>query len=275
MRRFVVGFLFVLAFAGCLPAQSFTTGPCDSDEGNTNNHGWLGHQDRACELRRTTVPLIDGQLSVSGKNDGIEVIGEERADVALEARVIAQDTDRDAALSLVREVKIVTTGTIHAEGPTMWGLSRRSWYVNYRLHVPRHLAAQLHTENGGISITNIDGVINADTTNGGLTLNDLGGDVHATTVNGGLDVRLDGNQWRGAGLIAKSTNGGVSVKAPDHYSAHLVAGTVNGGVSVGFPIIVQGKINRSSIDTNIGQGGPTLQFHTVNGGVSIHPINRD
>ncbi len=275
MRRFVVGCLFVLFFAGRLPAQSFTTGPCDSDEGNTNNHGWLGHQDRVCELRRTTLPLINGQLSVSGKNDGIEVIGEERADVALEARVIAQDSDRDAALSLAREVKIVTSGTIHAEGPTMWGLSRRSWYVNYRLHVPRHLAAELHTENGGISITNVAGVINADTTNGGLTLNDLGGDVHATTVNGGLDVRLDGSQWHGAGLMAKSTNGGVSVKAPDHYSAHLIAETVNGGVSVGFPITVQGKINRSSIDTNIGQGGPTLHFHTVNGGVSIHPISQD
>jgi hypothetical protein len=255
MRKFVVGCLFVLLFAGRLPAQSFTTGPCEGDEGNTHNNSWLGHQDRVCELRRTTLPLSNGQLSVSGKNDGIEVIGEERQDIALEARVIAQGADRDEALSLVREVKIVTTGTIHADGPTTWGLSRRSWYVNYRLHVPRHLAAQLHTSNGG------------------LVLDDLGGDVHATTVNGGLDVRLDGNQWRGAGLVAKTTNGGVSVKAPDHYSAHLVAETVNGGVSVGFPITVQGKINRSSIDTNIGQGGPTLHFQTVNGGVSIHPIN--
>jgi hypothetical protein len=39
---------------------------------------------------------------------------------------------------------------------------------------------------------------------------------------------------------------------------------------VGFPITVQGKI-RNHIDTNIGQGGATLQFETVNGGVSIHP----
>ena len=275
MRKFVVGCLFVLLFAGRLSAQSFTTGPCEGDEGNTHNNGWLGHQDRVCELRRTTLPLSNGQLSVSGKNDGIEVIGEERQDIALEARVIGQGADRDEAMSLVREVKIVTSGTIHADGPTTWGLSRRSWYVNYRLHVPRHLAAQLHTENGGISITNIDGVINADTSNGGLVLDDLGGDVHATTVNGGLDVRLDGNQWRGTGLVAKTTNGGVSVKAPDRYSAHLVAETVNGGVSVGFPITVQGKINRSSIDTNIGQGGPTLHFQTVNGGVSIHSSNGD
>jgi hypothetical protein len=76
MRRFVAGCLFVLVFAGRLPAQSFTTSQCDSDEGNTNNHAWFGHQDRACELRRTTLPVINGQLSLSGKNDGIEVIGE-------------------------------------------------------------------------------------------------------------------------------------------------------------------------------------------------------
>jgi hypothetical protein len=275
MRKFVVGWLFVLVFAGRLSAQSFTTGPCEGDEGNTHNNSWFGREDRVCELRRATLPLSNGQLSVSGKNDGIEVIGEERQDVALEARVIAQGADHDELQSIVREVKIVTSGTIHADGPTMWGLSRRSWYVNYRLHVPRHLAAQLHTENGGISITNVEGVVSADTTNGGLILKDLGGDVHATTVNGGLEVRLDGNQWRGIGLVAKTTNGGVSVKAPDHYSAHLVAETVNGGVSVGFPITVQGKINRSSIDTNLGQGGPTLHFQTVNGGVSIHPVNGD
>jgi DUF4097 and DUF4098 domain-containing protein YvlB len=61
------------------------------------------------------------------------------------------------------------------------------------------------------------------------------------------------------------------VKAPNDYSAHLVAETVNGGISVDFPITVQGKI-RNHIDTNIGQGGATVQFQTVNGGVEI---NRD
>jgi len=275
MRRWVAGCLFALLFAGRLPAQSFTTSPCDGDQGNTTNNSWLfGHQERVCELRRATLPLINGQLSVSGKNGGIEVIGEERQDIALEARVIAQDSGRDEALSLAREVKIVTTGTIHAEGPQMSGFFHRSWSVNWSLRVPRHVAAELHTVNGGIKVTNVVGVIHADTTNGGLILDDLAGDVHATTVNGGSDVRLDGNEWRGAGLVVKSTNGGVSVKAPDHYSAHLVAETVNGGIAVGFPTTVQGKIH-NHIDTNIGQGGATLHFQTVNGGVSIHPTQRD
>jgi hypothetical protein len=271
MRKFLILLLFAWLFAGRLSAQSFATGPCGPDEGNTNNNWLFGHQDRVCELRRATLPLIQGQLSLAGKNGGIEVIGEERQDVALEARVIAQDGSREEAESLLREVKIITTGTIHAEGPESRGFSHRNWSVNWSLHVPRHLAADLHTANGGIKVTNLVGAIKVDTMNGGLILDDLGGEVHATTVNGGLDIRLDGNEWRGAGLVAKSTNGGVSVKAPEHYSAHLVAETVNGGISVGFPITVQGKI-RHQIDTNIGQGGATLHFQTVNGGVSIDPI---
>ena len=95
MSRFVVGCFFVLLFAGSLHAQSFTTTPCNDDEGNNN---WFGHPGRVCELRRTTLPLINGQLSVSGENGGIEVIGEERQDIALEARVIAQGADRDELL---------------------------------------------------------------------------------------------------------------------------------------------------------------------------------
>jgi hypothetical protein len=270
MRKFIVGCLLALLFSASLLAQTFTTTPCTGDEGNTNNSWFSGHQERVCELRSTTVPVVDGQVSLSGENGGIEVIGEERRDTALEARVIVQDASREKAESIEREIKIVTTGTIHAEGPRMFGWSHGSWSVNYRLRVPRRVAAQLHTQNGGIELTNVDGVINADTTNGGLTLDDLGGDVHARTVNGGLQVKLDGTQWRGNGLFAKSTNGGISVKAPENYSAHLVAETVNGGIEVGFPITIQGKI-RNHIDTNIGQGGATLQFETVNGGVSIHP----
>jgi hypothetical protein len=270
MRSLAAGFGFALPllFAIPLQAQSFTTGPCNGDEGNTRNTSFFGNKEKACELRRTTLPLVNGELSVSGKNGGIEVIGEDRHDIELEARVVAQDSSSERAKSLLKEIKVLTDGTIRADGPTFSGWFGKSWYVNFRLHVPHHLAVRLHSENGGIDISNIDGEIQADTTNGGLSLHDLGGKVQARTVNGGLDIVLNGTQWHGEGLFAKSTNGGVTVKAPDHYSAHLVASTVNGGITVGFPITIQGSI-RNHIDTQIGQGGSTIQVETTNGGVSI------
>jgi hypothetical protein len=274
MRLFAPGLGYALPLLLAIPlhAHSFAISNCHGDEGNTSNNSFFGNKEKVCELRRTTLPLINGQLSVSGKNGGIEVIGEDRRDIALEARVIAQASSSERAKSLLKEIKILTDGAIRAEGPASNGLlgllGGSSWYVNYRLHVPRHLAAQLHSENGGIDISNIDGEIDADTTNGGLTLHNLGGKVHATTVNGGLDVVLDGTQWHGEGLFAKSTNGGVTVKAPNRYSAHLIAATVNGGISVAFPITIHGSVSHH-LDTQIGQGGPTIQFETTNGGVSI------
>jgi hypothetical protein len=43
---------------------------------------------------------------------------------------------------------------------------------------------------------------------------------------------------------------------------------VNGGISVDFPVAVQGDI-KNHLDTNLGDGGPTVEVKTVSGGVSI------
>ena len=230
--------------------------------------GW-SHQERVCELRRTVLPLVGNQVDVIGTDGGIDVIGEDRKDIALEVRITAYAPTKDKAEQLLHQVKIATGSTIRDEGPHASGFFTRSGYsANYRLHVPRHLSGRFHTENGGVEVQGLDGVLHPETTNGGLTLKDLAGDVHATTVNGGVHITLAGESWNGAGLSARSTNGGISVTAPDGYSAHLVAKTVNGGVNVGFPVTVQGTI-KNDLDSNLGKGGPTIRLETVNGGVSI------
>ena len=252
----------LLCLATSLHAQTFTTGPCKED------HDWGGSDVRLCELRSTTLPLSGGQLNVLGKNGGIEVLGEDRRDIALEAEVITQASTREQAESMAREISITTDGTIQAKGPHGFTVPHRNWQVNYRLHVPHQLTAQLHTENGGIDLSRLSGKIDAETTNGGLHLDQLAGDINATTTNGGLEISLSGDHWLGAGLTARTTNGSVNLRAPSAYSAHLTAETTNGAVSVNFPITVQGTI-RNRIETNLGQGGTPLRLETTNGNVSI------
>ena len=263
MRPMVVACVASLLIVPSAFAQSFTTAPCSNEDGSSN-HSWSsGARERACESRRTTLPLA-GQLQVVGKNGGIEVVGEDRSDVALEAQVIGQASSREDAERLVREVRVETAGTIHAEGP-----KTGNWSVNFKLRVPRHLAAELNTENGGINLANLDGTVRAQTVNGGISLSDMSGDVHVTTTNGGLHISLAGDSWQGAGLVAKSTNGGVHVTMPANYSAHLIAGTVNGGTDVRLPMMVNAINSRHHIDGQIGHGGPLVQVETVNGGVAI------
>ena len=268
MRIFIPVCVAACFIVGPLHAQTLTKSPCNADSKNSGSGSWFSRQERVCELRRGTLPLENGRLSISGKNGSIEVVGEDRRDVALEAQVTAQASSREEARAIEEKVQILTAGTIHAEGPQFSGFGQSHWSVNYRVHVPRHLDVNLHTENGSLSVSSVDGSVQADTTNGALTLQDLAGRVHADTVNGGVQVKLAGDGWHGAGLDARSTNGGVSVLTPVHYSAHLAAYTVNGGVSVAFPVTVQGTIH-NHLETNLGRGGATIHLETVNGGISV------
>lgn len=270
MPRLVLAASALLLLAPIAHAQSFSTGPCNGDQGRTSSYSFLGlAQQHACELRKTVLPSRS-QVNISNGNGGIEVIGQDRNDIALEARVMASAGSREDAESLLHEVKIDLGDTIHADGPSSSILlSRRSWYVNYRLMVPRHIAAQLHTVNGGIELSGLDGNVKAETTNGGISLRDLAGEVHARTTNGGIEAVLSGDRWNGAGLFANTTNGGITVSVPQQYSAHLLASTTNGGLSVDLPLN-GGGINRRHVDANLGNGGATVQFMTTNGGVGIN-----
>lgn len=247
--------------AAQLPS-SWSTGQC---EDNKNHWG----QARACEMRRTTFALPGGHLSVETENGGIQVTGEDRSDVALEAKVQAWGPSESDAKDLLKEVAIETAGgNVRDHAPKRSFFGRQGYAVEYHLRVPRHLAADLHTVNGGVDLSRIDGAIRFATTNGGVSLSRVAGDVQGHTVNGGLDIALDGDTWHGEGLRAETMNGGVDMRIPSGYSAHLETATVNGGISVGFPITIQGEI-KNHLSTDIGHGGPTVHVQTVNGGVSI------
>ncbi len=279
MRRFVV---FVLAFCAivvlgvALPhsrfqacAASAAQLPANWHAGDCDNTGSHWGEPHVCQMRRTTFTLPAGHLSVDTTNGGIDVTGEDRSDVALEARVVAWGPSESAAQNVLNQVSIDTgNGDVRDHGPKSAFFGRNGYSVDYHLRVPRHLAAEVHTQNGGIHLTQLDGTIRFSTTNGGVDLAALSGDVAGRTTNGGLDIALAGDRWQGAGLRADTTNGGIDLRIPGNYSAHLETSTVNGGISVAFPITIQGEI-KNHLETDLGSGGATIHAQTVNGGVSI------
>jgi len=278
MRRFT---LFVLCFTAIvvlgvsLPhARRHVQAAAAAQSGNwhkgdceDNSDHW--GQAHVCQMRRTTFALPSGHLCVNTMNGGIDITGEDRPDVALEARVTAWAPSESEADDLLSQVVIDTgNGDIRDHGPHAHFLSRTGYSVDYHLHVPRHLATDLHTMNGGIELARLDGNLHFETTNGGVSLDRLSGDVEGHTVNGGLNVSLAGDRWQGDGLHADTTNGGIELRVPEHYSAHLETGTVNGGINVDFPITIQGSI-KNRLNTDLGSGGATVHVQTVNGGVTI------
>lgn len=87
---------------------------------------WNDRQERFCEVREHTLGAA-GRLSVDARpNGGIEVIGWDRNEIRLEAKVIAQADSESEARQIVSQVSIDTSSTIRADEPRSSG--RRSWW---------------------------------------------------------------------------------------------------------------------------------------------------
>ncbi len=231
------------------------------DSRSNHERGWY------CEVREFEMsPGAFDQVD-AGPNGGIEVTGWGRNEIRVLAKVQGQARIDDIAESLVSEVRIDWDGmALQAEGPKTE--RRESWSVSYRVSVPHSYDLDLSTVNGGISIEEVKGVIEFSATNGGVSLTEVGGDISGHTTNGGLKIRLSGNEWDGAGLDVRTTNGGITFVIPDDFNAELESATTNGSLAVDFPITVTGRIDRR-LRTQLGSGGALLRAVTTNGGVTI------
>lgn len=242
------------------------------DDWCAEDRHWDRDTERVCEVREITLPAGQGTITVDAEPNGsIRVEGWDRNEILVRARVVAHARSEEAAEEIAGEVRIVTGGTITADGPRT-SRRREWWSVSFEIMAPRRSNLDLESMNGGITITDVEGTIAFRTTNGGVHLSRLAGDVRGHTTNGGLDVALDGSEWLGGGLDVTTTNGGVKLGIPSSYNARLETGTVNGHVRADFPITVQGRIDRR-ITAELGRGGRTIRVMTTNGGVVLRRAN--
>jgi hypothetical protein len=267
----MLGYALMIGFGlGMLGAAAPAAQQAMGNDDWCRDESWGGDREGVCEVREFTLPASSSTLSVDASpNGGIQVEGSARADVHVRARVVATAETEARAREIANAVRISQTGDrISAAGPD--GLRRREgWHVSYRLSVPTHIGGlSLRSTNGGIGISDVEARIEFRTTNGGVKLRSVGGEVRGRTTNGGVDVELDGATWRGEGLDVETSNGGVRLSIPEHYSAQLETGTVNGGMNIDFPLTVQGRIDRQ-INATLGNGGPYIRVRTSNGGLRI------
>jgi DUF4097 and DUF4098 domain-containing protein YvlB len=125
------------------------------------------------------------------------------------------------------------------------------------------------TCNGRIVARNVNGACELDTSNGGIELSEVQGSVRAETSNGGIRVAVtppaDGR------VDLRTSNGGIHLTLPADLPAGLEAGTSNGQVHVG---LAEGKLaferrSKTSVKANFNGGGCPVRLTTSNGGITI------
>ena len=238
-----------------------------SDQDWCRDAGRSNDRDTFCEVRDLRESGASRLEVVDNSTGSISVTGSSGRGIVVQARVVASaESDADAR-ALVKDVSVTLEGgRLRTTGPT--NQRRQSWWVSYRIDVPASFDLSLETSNGSVSVTGVNGRIDAETSNGSLRMTDIGGRVNARTDNGSVHVTLNGRRWEGDGLSVTTSNGSARLDLPDSYNARLIAGTNNGSMTLDVPVTVQGRISKN-IDTTLGSGGATIEVRTSNGSLRV------
>ena len=175
------------------------------------------------------------------------------------------------------------------------GPSEGKWLVTYHIRVPDGANLEVETEQGPLSLRDVDGTVVARTHNGPLSLKNISGNVTATAKNGPVSVRggsgtmsirssngplsihLDGTSWVGGTLDASTKNGPLTVKMPRGYGSGVVVESSGRGPlscnAEGCERVrtrtAEDRWNDEPQRVELGSGPATVHLSTVNGPVTI------
>jgi hypothetical protein len=153
---------------------------------------------------------------------------------------------------------------------------------NFKIRVPREIKLDLRTVNRSqISVAGTSGDFRIRNVNGGIEMNDIEGSGSVSTVNGPVRVTFARNPSGATSF--KSVNGKLDVAFRPPLNADVKFKTMNGNVFTDFPVsalpvaadapehrngMTVWRSNRAG-HVRIGNGGPELDFETLNGEVLI------
>jgi hypothetical protein len=223
---------------------------------------------------RTYKVTPGSRLELINVNGRIAAEPSEGTQIEVTAERTVKATSDEAAKELLGRIEMreeVGADRVRVEvrPPRMNGPSGHEF--KWTVKVPRGVAVDLRTVNGGVHLDRLDGDVRARSTNGGIVGKALlATSVDASVTNGGVEIELARAVESGT-FDLEAVNGGVSIHLPADSKADIAGRCVNGGVSVtqGLPIEVTGEQTRRRVDAKLNGGGARINLETVNGGVRI------
>jgi hypothetical protein len=200
----------------------------------------------------------------------IEVIGEERKDVALAITL----SGGNRKITMPSGAKTLAGGgagleinerdnrvSIESDGPPS--------NISIVAHVPRRAKLDLSTVNEGeIVVRDIVGDLQMENVNGPITATNINGTVIAESVNSPIVIGLAAVAPGGATSVS-SLNGDITLQLPTNVKAELHLDSGRGEVSSDFELDV--KPSKPQIERNERRGGVSVKMEnvivaTINGG---------
>jgi hypothetical protein len=242
---------------------------------NVGEHGFsMGITAGKAQNEWTKTYTVDagGQFEIVNVNGMINASPAAGAQVEVRAERIAKASSDEAAQELLKKIEIAETTSgdrvrLETKVPRQT-FGRSGHEVRYYVKVPKGLAVNFETVNGGVRLENLDGQIVASTTNGGVRGSGLRGQVKASTTNGGVEITMAAVT---GDVELETTNGGIRLQLPRDVKANVEARCTNGGIGVedDWDSFENTEKSRRRWSGTLNGGGPRVSAETTNGGIRI------
>jgi hypothetical protein len=271
--------------------HSFSSNDPNSDA--CEDHMNISSDEYRSEARAEEEKVVPKQpLKITAsRNGGIHVKQWDRNEIGIKiCKVAIARTDADAQ-RMVNAISVSVQGNdVRVNGPDNQGDEEGNWSSVVLVRVPAgaqldlsahnggisfrkvNVNATAHAVNGGISLNETSGKLDVEAQNGGVTVTDCNGDIKVDVQNGGVALKL-ASTWKGAGLDARTHNGGLVVEVPrDFKSALEVSGSRHTAILCQDDACSRGQRTWNNDDDRIlriGAGDPIIRTSTVNGGIVV------
>jgi hypothetical protein len=210
-----------------------------------------------------------GVVRLENVNGFVEIIGWDKNEVSVEAVKSAPETEDLDRIQLKIEStpERLSIETNHKKKALLFGTWRGE--VRYTLHVPAGIRLDLVSViNDGIRVRGVTGRVHLKTINGPIDASGLTASGRFETVNGSITAgytSLTGIE----SISLRTINGRCDLTVPKDKPFSVDSKSVNGGVRTDMPIKIE-KSGLAHFRGSVGEGGPQIDFNSVNGELVIH-----
>lgn len=288
----------------------------DRDDDDGRSHAGLGGflrsllqgipwRERA-ELEETLMfPAPRAGLTIENENGRTQVVGEDRADIALRVVRAARGESTEDAAARAEAIHVTTresAGELFVEVNVPGRFLLRG-KADLEVRVPRgtrvavnsanglvclsglRAAVRAHSSNGPVRVTDIVGDVEVHTSNarvhaecthgrlvarssnGKIELSEHKGSVDAATSNGTICCRLDSVDP--GGVVLATSNGRITLDLPEQVDADIDIRVDNGTIRTQREMPCAPREKEGRLRCVLGRGGAPIKLRASNGTVSV------
>lgn len=218
----------------------------------------------AQDLHKTYNIAPGGHIVIQNVSGEIKIIGYAGSTIVVDAVRIGRDRD----LLKIEETSTNNQLELRVQYPDSGNCQAG---VNFAVQVPAGVDFsfdRLGSVSGAIDISDVQGLIHANTVSGSISMENVSGTVEASTVSGKVNAQMQRIVGAGA-LKFTSVSGSIQAKIPGGSLGNIDMSSLSGGIETDFPIAVEENHPGRSAHGTVGTGPNSIHITSISGKISL------